>query len=110
MIGVIVPRPEVTASPEGSPAAEVAEVLRVASAMAASEQRRTNLSLIVKELGADGITGMSLAAKVLGVREAALREMLDGGDITDAIARNVEWVSHKPLGWMDGEHHLEPAP
>jgi hypothetical protein len=77
--------------------------------MAASEQRRANLSLIVKELGADGITGMSLAAKVLGVREGALREMLDGGDISDAIARNVEWISHKPLGWMR-EHHIEPVP
>jgi hypothetical protein len=110
MVGVIVPRPEPAPHPQKAAAAEVAEVLRVASAMAMGDQRRANLALVVKELGADGIVGLTLAAKVLGVREAALKDMLDGGDITDAVARNVEWVAHKPLGWLDGEHHLEPAP
>lgn len=109
MSGVIVPTPEPAAPPAETPATEVAEVLRVASALAMSEQRRANLVLVVKELGADGITGLPLAAKVLGVREAALRDMLNGGDITDAVARNIEWVSHKPLGWMDGDRQLEPA-
>jgi hypothetical protein len=36
--------------------------------------------------------------------------MLDEGPIPDAVARDIEWASNKPTGWMDGEHHLEPAP
>jgi hypothetical protein len=109
MIGVIVPSIELVSPAEGA-AAEVADVLRVASALDADEQRRANLMLIVKELGADGIVGLTLAAKVLGTREAALRDMLNGGDISDAVARNIEWVAHKPLGWMDWEHELESMP
>jgi len=109
--GVIIPSADKgTASDRANAAAEVADVLRTASAMAVSDQRRANLVTILKELGSEGIVGITLAAKVLGIREAGLKAMLEGGSISDAVARDIEWSSHKPAAWMDGAHHLEPTP
>jgi hypothetical protein len=108
--GVVVPSSDKASAPDTFAAAtEVADVLRTASELAASDQRRANLASILKELNSEGIVGMTLAAQVLGLREPDLKAMLDGAPVSDATARDVEWAAHKPTGWMDGAHHFEPT-
>jgi hypothetical protein len=107
---IIPPADQGTTLARENAAAEVAGVLRTASAMAASDQRRANLNLVLKELAVEGIVGTTLAAQALGIRDAEFKAMLEGAPVSDAVARDIEWASHKPTGWMDGAHHFEPAP
>jgi hypothetical protein len=69
VVGVVVPIPAQRPMLDRSAAAEVAEVLRVASAMTVTDQRRANLAVVLKELAAESVVGLSMAAKVLGIRE-----------------------------------------
>lgn len=109
--GIIVPATDrQTASGEKAAALAVADILRVASEMDSSTARRENLALMLNELGADLESGLSLAANVLGIPESGLRAMLEGGPISDSVARDVEWAASKPPGWLDGEHQAEPTP
>lgn len=105
VVGIVVPRPN-----ERQAGEEVANVLRVASRMEQVNRRSANLAQIVRELGGERAGGMFSIAQILGVPEAELWLILNGAPMSDEAAKEIEWAAHKPAGWMDGAHELEPTP
>lgn len=110
--GVFVPTSDKSAaSKQDAAALAVAHVLRVARSIdERSGHRRTNLVSVLDDLGADLAMGLPLAARVLGIPESDLRTMLEGGPISDSVARDIEWAASRPAGWLDGEHPVERSP
>jgi hypothetical protein len=39
--------------------------------------------------------------------ERGLLKTLSALDIDDRLARDIEWVMHRPLGWLDEDHRGE---
>jgi len=68
------------------------------------ELRRDNLRLVLHDLEQDNVTTSSEKAKVLGVTECTLFAVLSGFPISDELAREIEWASHKPSFWLDENH------
>ncbi|UPG88227.1 hypothetical protein L2Y96_12435 [Luteibacter aegosomaticola] len=67
--------------------------------------RRGNLRAVLEELEDEGIVGVAAKAHCLQVNPLLLENMLNGGYIPDAFAREVEWVMQRRAGWMDEVPH-----
>lgn len=80
------------------------------SAMEATAVRRANLLSILYELQYTDIEDLESHAAYLGLPVRLLQDLLMGGVIPDAIARLIEWSSHKPFRWMDIDHRDDPLP
>jgi hypothetical protein len=63
--------------------------------------RRGNLRSILRELDGDGIQSALLIDQVLGLPDGTLKAIRKGAGITDSMAREIEWVMHRPVGWLD---------
>ena len=65
-------------------------------------RRRANLRHLVCELQKSGVSSWSiLGPLVAGVDGPTLTGLLRDDAISDALARNIEWHAHRPVGWMD---------
>lgn len=63
--------------------------------------RHANLELLLAELNADLPSSVAFAAEILGLHPAVLAGLRGGADIRTPTAREVEWVMHRPAGWLD---------
>jgi hypothetical protein len=63
--------------------------------------RHVNLRAILRDLRAEGISDIQDQARALHVESRFLDDMLAGGAIPDAVAREVERVTQKAEGWFD---------
>jgi hypothetical protein len=70
--------------------------------------RIINFRCVLEELGHDGVDDGPTQARILGLSDKALGDILAGGIICDAMARNIEWAAHKPYRWLDADHADEP--
>ncbi|QWT20197.1 hypothetical protein KPL74_20935 [Bacillus sp. NP157] len=70
--------------------------------------RLTNLVAVLHELRVEGIEGFVSQAEFLGLSTLALADTMVGGEITDEIARNIEWSANKPHLWLDDDHSADP--
>lgn len=70
--------------------------------------RSENLDAILRELASEGVVGLRLQAKGLGLPASTLERVLKGGLMTDPVARGIEWAAQKPCGWVDEDHLFEP--
>lgn len=64
-------------------------------------RRWANLRRLLAELEADGIESTLLIQQVLGLRAGVLAKLHKGAEISDAMARELEWAMHRPGGWLD---------
>lgn len=64
-------------------------------------KRRANLRRLLVELESDGIESNLLIDQVLGLRPGVLAELRKGGDVSDPMAREIEWAMNRPPGWLD---------
>lgn len=64
-------------------------------------RRWANLRRLLVELEADGIESTLLIHQVLGLRAGVLAKLHKGAEISDAMARELEWAMHRPGGWLD---------
>lgn len=64
--------------------------------------RCTNLRHLVAELQQGDAGSWNLLGELLGgLTEADLRAYLKDRPIPDAVAREIEWATHRPRGWLD---------
>ncbi|MGF6494194.1 hypothetical protein ABIE56_002385 [Luteibacter sp. 621] len=63
--------------------------------------RRANLRLILHELEGDGIESALLIDQVLGLPAGTSASLRKGADVTDSMAREIEWAMNRPVGWLD---------
>ncbi|UPG92771.1 hypothetical protein [Luteibacter aegosomatissinici] len=63
--------------------------------------RRGNLRAILLELEGDGIESALRVDQVLGLPTGTLAELREGAQVTDAMAREIEWAMNRPAGWLD---------
>lgn len=63
--------------------------------------RRGNLRVLLRELEGDGLESTLLAEHVLGLPTGTVSGLRNGVDITDAMAREIEWAMNRPAGWLD---------
>jgi hypothetical protein len=72
------------------------------SELARQTRRRANLRHLIQLLESEGIESPSVQAGILANLTALqLKDLLGGGAIPDALAREIEWAMHRPDGWMD---------
>ncbi|UPG88256.1 hypothetical protein L2Y96_12585 [Luteibacter aegosomaticola] len=65
-------------------------------------RRRANLRHLIDLLIGEGFTSAAAQGGILGnLTGEALREILAGAEISDALAREVEWSMSRPEGWLD---------
>lgn len=65
------------------------------------DRRRKNLGIVLRELERDGVESSLLVDQVLGMRTGTLADVRKGADITDVMAREIEWSMNRPPGWLD---------
>jgi hypothetical protein len=63
--------------------------------------RRANLRSIIEELESDGVESALLIDQVLGMATGTVANVRKGAEITDAMAREIEWAMNRPSGWLD---------
>lgn len=63
--------------------------------------RRANLRSIIEELESDGVDSALLIDQVLGMATGTVANIRKGAEITDAMAREIEWAMNRPSGWLD---------
>jgi hypothetical protein len=65
-------------------------------------RRRANLHHLIRSLDREGIQSWSAQAAILAnMTGSELRAVMEGGTISDALAREIEWSMHRPEGWLD---------
>lgn len=75
--------------------------------MNALESRRVNLAIVLRELEWDGVVALEAKAELLGTTTQVLRGVIAGDPMSDELAREIEWATHKPGHWMDDDHFQE---
>jgi hypothetical protein len=65
------------------------------------QARRANLIAILRELAWDGVETLQGQAQLLGAPAKTLHAIVMGRAMPDALAREIEWATHKPTSWMD---------
>jgi len=65
------------------------------------QTRRANLIAILRELAWDGVETLQGQARLLGAPAKVLHAIVIGKAMPDALAREIEWATHKPMLWMD---------
>jgi hypothetical protein len=79
-----------------------------ASELALQTRRRANLRHLIQSLDDEGIQSWSVQAGIFAnMTGSELQELMDGGTISDDLAREIEWAMHRPEGWLD--RHPEDA-
>jgi len=80
-----------------------------ASDLALQTRRRANLRHLIQSLDQVGVQSRSLQAEIIaGMKGPDLQRIIDGGRISDAFAREVEWAMHRPHGWLDRQPEDAP--
>lgn len=69
--------------------------------------RRANLRHVLDVLQCDGFTSIESQGTVLGLDWRVLQGLLKGKEITAAFARELEWLTQRPQGWLDDDHRGE---
>lgn len=70
--------------------------------------RRKNLQVALREIQRETkCSGLHMAAASIGIDRQTLRAIDMGVDISDALARELEWSLNKRCGWMDEWPHLD---
>lgn len=72
-----------------------------ASELARQTRRRANLRHLLQSMADEGIQSWSGQANLFAIAESQLRAIMDGGTIPDTLAQEIEWVMHRPNGWLD---------
>lgn len=76
---------------------------------ALDHRRRSNLAIVLRELDWSGVEGLKGKAHTLGTTSKILRAIiLDRQSMPESLARDIEWIVHKPAGWMDEDHDGDP--
>ncbi|GAA0912494.1 hypothetical protein GCM10009552_27070 [Rothia nasimurium] len=68
--------------------------------------RRARLRLILDELRVEGAPSLTAQALALGIHAFDLAEIVEGADIEDRMARDIEWAMNLRSGWLDDESSL----
>lgn len=68
---------------------------------AIQRNRHANLRVILRECTFDGICRRPGIALALHTDCATVARLLAGAPISETYARELEWLMHKPAGWMD---------
>jgi hypothetical protein len=63
--------------------------------------RRANLITILRDLAWSGVETLQGQAHLLGGPAKTIHAIVMGRAMPDAMARKIEWATHKPLLWMD---------
>lgn len=70
--------------------------------------RRKNLQIALREIQRDTrSSSLNMAAATIGIDRLTLRAIDRGADISDALAREIEWSLNQRRGWMDEWPHLD---
>ena len=65
-------------------------------------QRRANLRHLIEALDHEGVQSWAAQADILaGMTGPALRAVMEGGPVSNALAREIEWAMQRPSGWLD---------
>ncbi|WP_291782040.1 hypothetical protein [Luteibacter sp.] len=68
--------------------------------------RRARLGVILDELRREGASSIGAQALSLGIHPFDLAEIIEGADIDDRMARDIEWAMNLRHGWLDDESSL----
>lgn len=63
--------------------------------------RRARLGVILDELRREGAPSLTAQALSLGIHPFDLAEIVEGADIGDRMARDIEWAMNLRDGWLD---------
>jgi hypothetical protein len=65
-------------------------------------RRRANLRHLIEALDREGVQSWAAQAGILAdMSGPALRAVMEGGPVSNALAREIEWAMHRPNGWLD---------
>ncbi|WP_157006535.1 hypothetical protein [Luteibacter yeojuensis] len=65
-------------------------------------RRRARLRYLVLQCQRDGIESWeTLGAILAGISGTQLKAFLRGAPIDDGVAREIEWTTNRPSGWLD---------
>lgn len=68
-------------------------------------RRLANLRRLIEQLQREGLRTRDAQADALGGLTAErLDAFLAGAPVTDALAREIEWIMHRPRRWLDERH------
>ncbi len=65
-------------------------------------RRRANLRHLIQSLENEGIQSWSAQADLLAnISGPELQNVMQGANVSDVLAREIEWSMHRPEGWLD---------
>lgn len=68
--------------------------------------RLANLHRLIQQLQREGLRARDAQGDALGGLSAdRLDALLAGAPLDDALAREIEWIMHRPCGWLDRRHY-----
>jgi hypothetical protein len=73
-----------------------------ASELALQTRRRANLRHLLQSLDREGVQSWPAQAAIFAnMTGPELRTVMEGAQISDGLAREIEWSMHRPDGWLD---------